>query len=681
TGLNSSTKYYYRIYALNYYVPSGASSAVSATTQAEIPATPLNIKGSAISTSAVRISWDTAVHATNYRVELFDSAKNRWTAIGTTATNSFQHNNLKNSTTYQYRIIAVSKAGESLPSNTVTVSTPVALPKAPTGLKGTILDSSTIDLSWKAVDGASSYRLEYSLTGQLGSWKKLGSSVITGTGGKAVNLASGMKHYFSVIALNEAGESKSSTILTMITPALAPASPPNGLTAQAVNDTKVKVFWNAVENATQYIVERSTDGTAWKKTATVSAVSTEVTISGHKSTTAYYYRVTATSKAGTSDPSQSVVVTTKIKTPPAPRITVLNNNSVKITWSSVKGVSGYRIERSLEDSILWESVTQSEVSENTKEWIDTNCDPNTVYQYRIVALGTDAAIHSEASKSKSVTTAPATPTGFSATEILDKQVLLTWDAVEGAKSYLVEKFNGTRWISAGTSKTTELTVKSLKAESTYEFRIVAVGRTGKSLAGTPVTLTTAMAIPFAPSKLKAFAIDSESIALTWKAATGATEYHILRYDTVQKIWEQIGTTSDLSYIDNQLNSSTRYSYQVFASNSTGRSRLAVKTNTITLLSANSTVFPDTLLLDSVTTKTLKLSFTSPLSERSSYRIQWSLDGIVWDTQKKFTTAGNPVKNIVSLTGLQPKTSYYIRIRIETGTQVSLWSSAAVFSTT
>ncbi|MDR0336666.1 MAG: S8 family serine peptidase [Planctomycetaceae bacterium] len=681
TGLDSSTKYYYRVYALNYYVPSGVSSVVSATTQAEIPAIPLNIKGSAISATAIRISWDAAVHATNYRVEIFDSAKNRWTAIGTTTSNSFQHNNLKNSTTYQYRIVAVSKAGESLPSNTATVSTPVALPKAPTGLKGTVLDSSTIDLSWKAVDGASFYRLEYSLTGQSGSWKKLGNSMITGTGGKAVNLAAGMKHYFRVIALNEVGESKSSNIFTVTTPALTPVSSPNGLTAQAVNDTKVKIFWNAVENATHYVVERSTDGNVWKKATTVSAISTEVTLAGHKSTTSYYYRVTATSKAGNSDPSQFVIVTTRIKTPPMPRITVLNNNSVKITWSSAKGVSGYRIERSLEDSILWESVTQSDVSENTKEWIDTNCDPNTVYQYRIIALGTDNAIHSEASKSKSVTTAPATPTEFSAAKILDKQVLLTWDTVEGAKSYLVEKFNGTRWVSAGTSKTTELTVKSLKPESMYEFRIVAVGKTGKSLAGMPITVTTAVAIPRTPSKLKASAIDSESIVLTWKAAADATEYQIQRYDTVQKTWEQIGTTTNLSYIDHQLNASTRYSYQVFASNSTGQSRTSVKTNTTTLLSANSTDAPGTLLLDSVTSKTLKLSFIGLLSERANYRIQWSLDGIIWDSQKNFTISGKPAKNIVTLTGLQPETSYYVRIRMETATQISSWSSVVAFSTT
>ncbi|MDR2117327.1 MAG: fibronectin type III domain-containing protein [Planctomycetaceae bacterium] len=681
TGLNSNTKYFYRVYALNYYVLSGASSVISSTTNAEIPVAPLNVNASALNSNAVRISWDTAVHATNYRVEFFDTVKDRWTSIGTSVSNSFQHNNLKSSTTYQYRVIAISKAGESLPSNSVTVSTPVALPNAPTGLKGTVLDSSTIDLSWNAVDGASSYRLEYSLTGKSGDWKKLGSSVITGTGGKAVNLAAGMKHYFRVIALNEAGESKSSKVLTVTTPALAPVLSPNGLTAEAINDTKIKVFWNAVENATQYIVERSADGNVWKKVSAVSAISTEVTISGHKATTTYYYRVTATSKAGTSSPSQSVTVTTRVKTPTVPRITVLNNNSVKITWSSMKGVSGYRIERSLEDSILWESVTQLDVPENVKEWIDTNCDPNTVYQYRIIALGTDAAVHSEASKSKSVTTAPATPTGLSAAEILDKQITLAWDAVEGAKSYLIEKFNGTRWVSSGTSKTTELTVKSLKPETKYEFRVIAVGKTGKSLAGTPLTVTTAIAIPLAPGKLKASAMDSGTIALTWKAAANATEYHILRYNTAQKIWEQIATTSDLLYIDNGLDALTRYSYQVFASNSTGQSRTAAKTNTTTLLTSNTALAPEGLLLESAAAKTLKISFDSPFSVQKTYRIQWSLDGILWDAQKKFTVAKNAVKNIVSLTGLQSATSYYIRIRMETGDQVSSWSSAATFSTT
>lgn len=683
TGLNSNTKYYYRVYALNYYVLSSASAIISATTKAEIPAIPSNINASAINSTAIRISWDSAVHATNYRVEFFNTAKNQWTIIGTTTSNSFQHNNLKSSASYQYRVIAVSKAGESLPSNTVDASTPIALPNAPANLKGTVLDSSTIDLTWKAVDGASSYRLEYSLTGKTGDWKKLGSSLITGTSGKAVNLAAGMKYYFRVFALNEAGESKISNILTLTTPALAPVSSPNGLTAQAVNDTKIKVFWNAVENATQYIVERSTDENVWRKVSTVSAVSTEVTVSGHKATTTYYYRVTATSKAGTTTPSQSVSVTTRIKTPSVPRITVLNNSSVKITWSLVKGVSGYRIERSLEDSILWESVTQLDVSENVKEWTDTNCDPNTIYQYRIIALGTDAAVHSEASKSKSVTTAPETPTGLSVIETLDKQITLAWDAVEGAQSYLIEKFNGTRWVSAGTSKTTELTVKSLKAESEYEFRVIAVGKTGKSIAGEPIIETTAIAIPLTPSKLKAFAVDSDSIALTWKAVTGATEYQIMRYNTEQKIWEQIATTSELWYIDDDgLNASSRYSYQVFASNTTGQSRTAAKINATTLLESNSDLEPDTLELISAAAKTLKLSFDfdSPFSGSVTYRIQWSLDGELWDAQKKFTIAKNSVKNI-SLTGLLPATSYYVRIRMETGTQVSSWSSVESFSTT
>jgi subtilisin family serine protease len=675
-NLNSSTKYYYRVYALNDYVPSGAS-VVAGTTKAEIPNTPFNVQGTALSATSIRITWNSAVHATNYRVEFYNTAKGKWAALGTTTSHSVQHQNLTASTTYQYRVIAVSGAGESAPSSTIQVKTTIALPSAPTKLTGTVIDSVTIDLSWNAVAGATSYRLEYSLTGKSADWKKLGSSTITGTNGKAVNLAAGMKYSFRVFAMNEAGDSKPSNVFSVTLPALTPVSEPKGLTALAESDAKVNLFWNAVANATQYLVERSTDGNTWKKMTTISAVSTEVLLSGHKAATNYYYRVTAKSSAGTSNLSDVVSVTTRIKSPSAPRTTILDSHSVKITWTLVKDAIGYRIEKSLEGSILWESVNAVTFFAGTKEYIDTDCDLNTVYRYRVIALGTNSATDSQASKEKSITTVPEMPTGFSAVSVLDRQIILAWDEVEGAKSYLIEKFNGKSWVSAGTSKTTELTVKLLKPETAYQFRVIAAGKTGKSPASASISVTTAVAVPPVPAKFNVFAMDSDSIGLTWNGAVGATEYTIQRYNNDKKTWETIGTTTGLSYIDTNLSSSAKYSYLLFASNTTGQSKTA-SAKTATLSAANETTAPSALTLELAAARTLRISFDSPVSGRASYRVEWSLDNVFWTSQKVFTVSNNTI----SLAGLQSKTTYYVRIRLEVKTtqQISLWSDSEMFST-
>jgi len=91
----------------------------------------------------------------------------------------------------------------------------------------------------------------------------------------------------------------------------------------------------------------------------------------------------------------------------------------------------------------------------------------------------------------------------------------------------------------------------------------------------------ALSAPEAPSGLTASATGPGTIALTWKASTGATSYAVRRNGTV------VGSTSGTGYTDGGLTASTSYSYSVTASNSAGTSAASTSASATTSSSGSS----------------------------------------------------------------------------------------------
>ncbi len=672
--LKSSTKYYYRVFAVNLSVSSNVGTIVNGTTAAVQPGIPQNVAATVVGPTSVRLLWNETLHATSYRVERSDAATNLWKAVGTVSANTFTDNGLKASTSYQYRVVAISKAGASGDSAVVSVTTPIAVPSTPTSLKAVADGSYAVNLSWKASAGATAYRVEYSLTGKSGDWQTVNLTNTTETGGTVSNLAAGMKHFFHVCGLNSSGESTFSTAVSVVSSAIAPEAAPESLTAVPESSTSVRLQWDAVPNATTYYVERLY-GSLWKRVSTVTAVKTECVIKSLSPQTEYSFRIIASSPAGTSQPGEPVSVTTLLKSPSSPTLKVLGSNSISVSWNAVCTASGYIVQRTEADSITWTDVYSNRSNPGTLTFTDTGLDPYTQYSYRIIATASDSALDSAASPTRTTMTAPDKVSNVEIVETEYNQVVLAWDEVDGATSYKVERLNNGRWVTVKSTKLTELAIKSLKPLTDYSFRVVAVNKIGAATPSDVVAVQTLIAPPTMPKSVKVFQRDATELSISWKPVEGAASYLIERYDSNTKTWDEVDETTQTFFVDDSVDENTSYGYRVTAINSSGSSKPSAKVTARTLRETTVAGVPSNLDLLSKTKTSAKISFTPLLASSVSYRIQWGTADGVWEFQRT-QKSGN---GLLNLTGLKVGTTYFVRIRLDNGTMISDWSEPFSFT--
>lgn len=122
------------------------------------------------------------------------------------------------------------------------------------------------------------------------------------------------------------------------------------------------------------------------------------------------------------------------------------------------------------------------------------------------------------------------PSGLKAKALSTSSIKYSWNAVKGAESYVLYYRAGSgKWSSVKTTKTS-VTVKKLKAGTTYKFKVVAVAGTNKSKESSTVSSTTnpsAVTIKRAVSKVK------KQVVVEWKKLSGVTGYEV-QYSTSKK---------------------------------------------------------------------------------------------------------------------------------------------------
>jgi fibronectin type 3 domain-containing protein len=178
--------------------------------------------------------------------------------------------------------------------------------------------------------------------------------------------------------------------------------------------------------------------------------------------------------------------------------------------------------------------------------------------------------------------APTVPSALHATVVTEKQVVLAWSPSTdlpnpggtGIAGYHVYR-NGTTNLIA-TVNATSFTDDGLMAHTGYTYQVSAVDQAAptpnESPPSQPLTVTTNLpadtSAPTVPSGVKASAVTSNSITLTWNASTdlpnpgaaGVAGYYVYR----NGVTNPIATVSTTSYTDTGLASSTGYTYQVAA---------------------------------------------------------------------------------------------------------------------
>ena len=324
-------------------------------------------------------------------------------------------------------------------------------------------------LTWRAVYGATSYRI-YRSTSRGSGYSLLGTTTATSytnTGAKA-----GTTYYYRVKAVNDAGLSPYSNVVSGKVKSVTPKpSAPVVKIGNSAASGKPMLTWNTVSGATSYKVYRATsqNGT-YSLLGTVTA--TSYTNTGAKAGTTYYYKVKAVNSAGESAYSNVVSGRATVTT-----LTMGHSSTSgkpQLTWKAVSGATSYKVYRATTKNGAYSVINTTKA----RTYTNTGAALGTTYYYKVEALnasgksmGFSAVVDGKV--------APVLAVGYSS---VSGKPQLTWKAVPGATEYQVYRSTqqNSGYSKINTTTATSYVNTGAKAGTTYYYRIVAVKGTAVS---------------------------------------------------------------------------------------------------------------------------------------------------------------------------------------------------------
>ena len=404
---------------------------------------------------------------------------------------SYPDSGLSASTAYYYKISATNANGSSALSNAVVGSTTSAggAPATPTGLAVSGATASTLNVSWNASTGATSYQVyrDISSTGNFNT-NVYNSS---GTSFTDTSLAASTIYYYKVKATNSYGSSVLSAYASgATTSAGSPPATPTGLAVSGPTSSTLNVAWNSSSGATSYQVYRDTSSTGNFATNVYNSSGTSFTDNGLTASTTYYYKVKATNTYGSSVLSAyaSGATTSGGSAPATPTglaVSGPTSSTLNVAWNSSSGATSYQVYR---DTSSTGNFTTNVYNSSGTSFTDNGLTASTTYYYKVKATNTYGSSVLSAYASGATTSggsAPATPTGLAVPSAnwTSSSLYIQWNASSGATSYQLysdtsSTGNFSTLVYNGTG--TSYTNSSLSAPQTYFYEVKATNSYGSS---------------------------------------------------------------------------------------------------------------------------------------------------------------------------------------------------------
>lgn len=433
-------------------------------------------------------------------------------------------------------------------------------------------------------------------------------------------LESEVRYFYQISAIdrfrNESARSRSASVNTPETTVAAPA----GLrTVSKVG--KIELHWNPSdeENLLGYLVLRSTSTQApFVHVSSNSPFTTAQTVywdSDVQVDVVYFYRVQAVVR----DPEGGVVVgeaspfvdgqAEADESPPAAptdlSVSLDDDDAgvVLLNWAAptrdnggeeLTGLSHYRVFRSKETASSFVELAQVAGSETT--FRDTSVEPLTLYYYTVAAV--DPAKNSGPRSAPLSVNTPGLATPVGVTAIAGKaKITLAWspNSESQLSGYEVLRYSDPlqpEVFSRFNTPWPAYVDTPLVGGKTYAYRVRALGSGGLESRLSDFVLATVLADDLAPAPpefLYAKLSGNTNIEVSWRASTtdedgseqtGLHQYRIYRSEGTGSAgfrWLATVDSTTLSYVDEDLETSTTYSYQVRAIDANGNESEASRT--------------------------------------------------------------------------------------------------------
>ena len=557
TGLQAGTMWSYRVRAGNADGLNGpwsnVASATTGETRAETPGAPTGLSASADGATAINLSWtapaDTGTSAiAGYRIEVSVDGLNWINLVANTnsAAVTYRHGGLSGSTTRLYRVSAINGSGPGPPSNVASATTGVSVqpPGPPTGLAAVSQGSNRINLSWSApaASGGSpvtGYRIEMSADGGA-TWTNLVANTnSTATTFAHTGLSAATTRHYRVSAINSAGTSQPSNVVSATTGAEA-ATPPKELKAKVIGSSRIDLSWGApASDGGSAITGYRIQALSWSSqdgwSALVDNTGSAATVYSHiglPPASTFSYRVQAINAAGSGPVSNVATAATDAALPDAPTdlsAVARSPYEIELTWRAPAAtggvpIAGYQIETHRTGKVPW-TVLVADTRSGATVYRHAGLEPGSTWRYRVSAInsaGTGDA--SRAVRATSHALPPDRPVRLTAAANGSSRIDLRWTAPEsdgGARiaGYRIESRQpGGSWsvLDPNTaSSATEYADTGLDPGSTWEYRVSAINSAGHGDPSNVTGATTDPVGPDPPRRLRATANGSSRIDLAW----------------------------------------------------------------------------------------------------------------------------------------------------------------------
>ena len=343
-----------------------------------------------------------------------------------------------------------------------------------TGFKVKSLTSTNVTLQWNKNANASGYEIEQYKSGKWTNVAKITGNATTSFTIKG--LAAGTAGYkFRMRAVKDGAYSDYTSALTVNTNPYGVG----GFKCSSKTSTSVTLKWNKGTTASGYQLQQYKDG-KWVTIYTgTKATDTSYTVKNLKAGTAgYRFRIRAYKTYGNTKQYGSWSSEVKVNTNPYGvggfKCSSKSSTSVTLKWNKGTTASGYQLQQYKNGK--WVTIYTGTKATNTSYTVKNLKAGTAGYRFRIRAYKTygNTKQYGSWSSEVKVNTNPYGVGGFKAKSTAKNSITLGWNKGTTASGYQLQQYKGGKWVTVytGTKATsTSYTVKSLKANTSYKFRI------------------------------------------------------------------------------------------------------------------------------------------------------------------------------------------------------------------
>lgn len=293
-----------------------------------------------------------------------------------TTTNSLDITNLMQGGSLQAMVVTHCSNGNSLPSSTLSFTTPCS---APASLSASNITTTSATLSWVPApvnNNNTAFSVARRIAGTT-TWTTIGTT--TASSVIATNLQPGTLYDWRVRKLCSALNSVD-VVSQFTTVAAPPCNAPTGLTTSGVNASQASFSWTAVSGAVSYSVQYKPSGSnTWS--AAVTTTATNYGVSGLTASTLYDWRVGTVCSLNSSSYSTAQFTTSTggCNVPTGLNVTNIGNTGATLTWNAMSGVNSYKMQYRVAASNSWIAVSNI----NSNSYTLSNLAMGTTYEFQV----------------------------------------------------------------------------------------------------------------------------------------------------------------------------------------------------------------------------------------------------------------------------------------------------------